>query len=933
MTCLIFFALPFLLIIVGFGKKWEARERESIERIFDSLDSAMMATRTRDDPSTYLKNILDRLADKANASKSPFPILNKGLKNLRERFPGVFRFYVVGPNGALIPDLTEPGIPGVALKKMYHFQKNIDRVPVQESEFGMYWMVMKSFVGDSASPISVKKTRHYFNAGLGKENHFFFFAALRKFGLYAHLTLVPEWEWLAIVDSCKRFRKRHPDSKVTLSYFNLLKPIPDFPGLREAWKKFRKDNINHIVQENSLFGFMPFSRMTYIWASCSRENADSFLGRRLIFWGFGVLLFSFLVVKTHRVMVFKVPMKFSMRWRLISLFGFASGLPIAVIIFAGWDYADQTYRNRVRETHEDHERFLRTFDAQMQTMLSQWEKRLTLLLSTCHADTPKGLERTKGVVDYIKRSFNDTGSVLFNKKGEYVHGKKSEVFGFKFLAALSRKVLLNLNHEPETAGIDSSSLILETMLNMGSNSPLDDIAGNLGKIFPLSLGAEESWAYAYPIFSKKDNKATHLVYADWRKTVLDRFYVVNRLEFAQRKSKGLLLFASNQNRSEFVPANVSKDKAVVRFFRDLSLRQGTTFGRIRRGRDIFLITGIKPKELATHYLCAMESERKILLEVNLLEKRLWALSIISGIISLFLGYLLSMRFLTPIGHLSQAVEAINQRHFEHRLPPGEQDELGELAATFNHVMEGLSELEVARIVQESLLPSGEIKTGDYRIFGKTVTSTELGGDYFELETFPDGRILILIGDVTGHGVPAALVMAMAKALVATRTFEGNNAPESILDLMHKVIFKTLKRKRLMTCFAGLLDPAKHIFYFSNAGHNFPYYISPGKPPVYLEVIAGPLGSKRVINFGAASIPFLPGDKILFYTDGLVEQKDQGGDMIGYAKMISNVAPMLSDDPCESYEKIFAWYQAVLGKQHQEDDLTIVLLSRNQNPSA
>lgn len=109
------------------------------------------------------------------------------------------------------------------------------------------------------------------------------------------------------------------------------------------------------------------------------------------------------------------------------------------------------------------------------------------------------------------------------------------------------------------------------------------------------------------------------------------------------------------------------------------------------------------------------------------------------------------RFLNPVLELSRGLQSFQARDFSFRLEKIRNDEFGDLVQVFNSAMMGLSDLEVGRIVQTNLLPKEELSVGDFRIFGRTTFASEMTGDYFDVEKLPDGKILILVGDVTGHG--------------------------------------------------------------------------------------------------------------------------------------------------------------------------------------
>ena len=354
------------------------------------------------------------------------------------------------------------------------------------------------------------------------------------------------------------------------------------------------------------------------------------------------------------------------------------------------------------------------------------------------------------------------------------------------------------------------------------------------------------------------------------------------------------------------------------------MRQSTTIGRLGGRKHDWLITGIKPKTMTTFYLVALASDAPIRAEIGKMRNQLWGFAAVAALISVFLGVILSQRFLVPIRDLAQGVEAIQVREFKHRVPFTEGDELGDLARTFNSVMEGLSDLEVARIVQESLFPSGKLIAGAFEVYGTSRSSSELGGDYFDLQQLHDGRVLVLIGDVSGHGVPSALVMAMAKALVE-RESETNPHPVNLLEVVHRILFRTLKRKRMMTCFLALLDPPNRLLTYSNAGHNFPILYRDGEEPRFLENKSFPLGSVKRNRFTPDDLILQPGDRLLLYTDGLVEAK-MGDEMIGYNRMSKVVRQFLHDDAQASCEAVVNWHIGLTGDGPQEDDITLVLLS-------
>ena len=178
---------------------------------------------------------------------------------------------------------------------------------------------------------------------------------------------------------------------------------------------------------------------------------------------------------------------------------------------------------------------------------------------------------------------------------------------------------------------------------------------------------------------------------------------------------------------------------------------------------------------------------------------LWLLGIFSLILSIGLAQLLTKSFINPLQNLQEGALAIENRNFKYRLSNLDIDEFGEVGSIFNHVMVGLEELEVAKIVQESMFPKPEFNQGNFSIYCKPATMIDVGGDYFDYFKVDDNSFAVLVGDVAGHGVGAAVIMAMAKAAILGAG-ECLKTPAELLNYLHKMILSTKKpkQKKIMT---------------------------------------------------------------------------------------------------------------------------------------
>jgi serine phosphatase RsbU (regulator of sigma subunit) len=206
-----------------------------------------------------------------------------------------------------------------------------------------------------------------------------------------------------------------------------------------------------------------------------------------------------------------------------------------------------------------------------------------------------------------------------------------------------------------------------------------------------------------------------------------------------------------------------------------------------------------------------------------------------------------------------------------------------------HRVEVDKEVELAAAVQSAFVPKGDVvKLGRVTLSGAYSPATQCGGDWWSVHDLPDGRVLVLIGDVTGHGVAAAMVTAAAKGCydVAQRLMGADIDLVRLLELLDASVRKVGANRFHMTCFATLIDSATNTVTFANAGHVVPYVLrksTSGEAELHVLVARGnPLGAgDHTPNYRSDTRPIEDGDMLVWYTDGIVEcvnhERKQFGD--------------------------------------------------------
>jgi sigma-B regulation protein RsbU (phosphoserine phosphatase) len=234
------------------------------------------------------------------------------------------------------------------------------------------------------------------------------------------------------------------------------------------------------------------------------------------------------------------------------------------------------------------------------------------------------------------------------------------------------------------------------------------------------------------------------------------------------------------------------------------------------------------------------------------------------------------------------------------------------------------ELEVARELQAELLPHGQIEVPGYSCAHSYRTANEVGGDYYEVTTLPDGRVALMVGDATGHGMASGLVMAIANATLKT-AMDLDPEPRHVLKLLNRTLFRTGSRRTFMTVFYALLTPSTGELTAISAGHPYPLLRRASGRMEELGTPGLPLGVRADLAPEALTTTLEPGDMLVLYTDGLAEAVDRQTEAFGYDRIGALAAA--GGAPQTVHDRILAAFDSHVGDEALRDDLTLLVISR------
>ena len=233
------------------------------------------------------------------------------------------------------------------------------------------------------------------------------------------------------------------------------------------------------------------------------------------------------------------------------------------------------------------------------------------------------------------------------------------------------------------------------------------------------------------------------------------------------------------------------------------------------------------------------------------------------------------------------------------------------------------ELHVAQLIQQQFLPSDLPELGGWHLAAFYRPARTVGGDFYDVIELGDGRVMIVTGDVTDKGVPAALVMASTHALLRSAA-QATGSPAEVLRRVNELLIPQIPINMFVTCLVLVVDLVSGRTRLANAGHNLPYVRRNGAA-FQLAARGMPLGLMPGSRYDEVDAVIEPDDVLLLYSDGITEQHDAGGEMFGFARTAALVAGAGSGDALvdDAVEALGAFSAGV----EQEDDITLVALHR------
>lgn len=232
----------------------------------------------------------------------------------------------------------------------------------------------------------------------------------------------------------------------------------------------------------------------------------------------------------------------------------------------------------------------------------------------------------------------------------------------------------------------------------------------------------------------------------------------------------------------------------------------------------------------------------------------------------------------------------------------------------------------AREIQAGMLPPEHLVRPSLEIAGYCSPATEVGGDFYDYIEYGAHETGIIIGDVTGHGFYSGLFVAMAKSCVHTQARIAHT-PAEVMKALRRALTLSIQRRLLMTCCYVVLDLARSVLTYANAGHPYPYLFTPATGALEkLEALDPLLGAldEDEQDFEEREVPWRPGDLLVMYTDGISETRSAGGQMFDARGLEQSIRDCAGGSALMSRDCILSALEKHAAGSPRSDDLTLVV---------
>lgn len=931
-----FVIFPAVIINFGLNRIFELRFQNRIENINQKMSRQLGDMEKFADGAFFSHFLLSNLCQDSQNNENWQILLGQKIKLLKNKYPESFRFIVADRNNNIIDNLSDNTKFRFLFKKSFNFLQKLKLQTQAERGLSQQanekeFRILRPLLGDIINiselhrPFADKDSGKSILASAATENHHIWYNFNQKFNLIVFINrdfVCGNYGLKWAIDYHQQRSKgyelgfcSYPAEENKLYRKKELMPASRIVLALSRFEEVLPGNL--LLDRELIFSCRSLSQSLRGYSSIrlkasAEEMKKLFFGKLLL----GLISLSFILYLAR-----KFGQHFSVKLKLLFLFGYSITIPSLIICFIVWDYSHQTFLELVKHEQEECFRILQTIDKEFENYLNltslnlknSIDKDLNRLKQSFF--DPVQLKRFK---QKIADNYNVDAAVMINHEG-------NNLLNYDPLDLIKNESLILMTGKGALSLFRREIKRPEIEVNELQQTYAHDFVRQENKLLFLGMGTMLSYSFMKLLRPGENKDDYHLLLLSWQQSNLQKIFA----EAFVSKSKALLksrqLFAYEIDKQNFFLHENSETSAIQAAVRDAQLNQFSLYSDLEMDNSKHIAVAYRGNRLSQLIFVLLVPIEKVNLQMEKLRAKIWSGIFLFTILVLGSAWLSQKYLLSPLQQLKMAVEAFSQRNFRFRASILSENELGQLSLSFNRSLENLEELNVAEVVQQTLLPQQEFQAGCLQAFICSRSMSKLGGDCFNLCLKNKKTLQVFIGDAAGHGVSAALSVAMAKSILINEELNGFPS-ENILLPLNRVFFGNRKKRKpdLMTAQVFYMNILNGEYIFYNAGHVLPLQISnDGKTAGYISNSGFPIGLTGQESYPAVTGKLGPGETLVLSTDGIIESSGKDGAPLGFEGM-KKLAMEAWNSDFSRFKKNLADIQMQLSTS-SEDDQTIVLV--------
>lgn len=621
----------------------------------------------------------------------------------------------------------------------------------------------------------------------------------------------------------------------------------------------------------------------------------------------------------------------SLKKLLMAMFFTSSLIPLGGIAFTSLDNLDiytQIHSNKLRAAKEEAlSNIIQTFNRHLASCSATLYK-LTSRPGAGHAD-PETIAMAAGITGLFPEARittrNSGGELIFLNTPDFSSGRET-VFKSLGRRLVERYAPERLDEHKYNGNLFSDSMVRKDDMGFGTILNYPD------RLQLINTGNSEMYLF-YRLLPQTAGE-TALAQVE-----LGTFASIKRYLHAVREtplaadSIALTLSAFNPRGFRWsLPPLKTHEQQTLQMAEVAVVTGKPQFRRFSNGLNGFALC-VPSTELSGNCLIAFSSAETLDQALASMRIRILVGALIALILLASVASWISRHLISPLERLGDGIQSLATRNFEERIPvPPGKDEISQLFHAFNDMMAESYDMQIAHSVQEGLVPSAFPVVDGYSMHGMLRAASDLGGDCLDCFKLPNGNLLFLVGDLTGHGVGSALMMAFTRAVTFHWSQREQLSPASLVDQIDSMLRENRTERMFMGIICGVLDVNTHQIELVTKGHIYPLKFDNNGSRQWIGQPAYPLGIARQQAARSITIDFKPGDKLLCMTDGFLEAYNRNMRTIGFDGIEIWATEAVSNDARTWIDRLEGRFR-IWCDNIQSDDISIFALIRSEGATA